>query len=186
MTRFLPTTHVRRQVCRVEPADLLDLGPCKQCLRFQDVSARKASRDRPTSAVEKSRLPASQFRYGQLPAVAARSGRGRRARRPTERRRRGTRHRGHEDRGSHPPAARSEGLARRARGRAASRGVPRVGVRARGRARCIQDREWASTQAPFPPQILDFLDGKPPSAHAPTRSADPRGKANGLIPIHGA
>jgi len=38
----------------------------------------------------------------------------------------------------------------------------------------------------FPPQILDFLDGKPPSAHAPTRSADPRGKANGLIPIHGA
>jgi predicted DNA-binding transcriptional regulator AlpA len=38
----------------------------------------------------------------------------------------------------------------------------------------------------FPPQILDFLDGKPASVHAPTRSAEPLGKANGLIPIHGA
>ena len=31
----------------------------------------------------------------------------------------------------------------------------------------------------FPPQILDFLDGKPPSAHAPTRSADPRARPTG-------
>jgi predicted DNA-binding transcriptional regulator AlpA len=38
----------------------------------------------------------------------------------------------------------------------------------------------------FPPQVLDLPRGNSTSPQAATRSTSPRGRTNGLIPIHGA
>ena len=84
------------------------------------------------------------------------------------------RHRGHPGRGTHPRAERGDGVARRARGRAAARGLPRVGVRARGRARRVEDRERASTPAPFP--AADSRSSEPQATISPESGGEPRNR----------